>query len=162
MDREAFDSLMTRLDTAMVVLTASGGAERSGCLVGFHTQCGIEPLRCAIWVSQANHTHGVARRAGHVAVHLLADGDRDIAEWFGSLTGDEVDKFAGIEWEAGPGGVPLLARCPNRFVASVVERIGGGDHTCLIVEPAAAWTADHFVPLRFSSIDDIEPGHAAG
>jgi flavin reductase (DIM6/NTAB) family NADH-FMN oxidoreductase RutF len=161
-ERDTFDSLMTRMDTAMIVLTASDGDERAGCLVGFHTQSSIEPRRYSIWVSKMNHTYRVARRARSLAVHLLADGDRDVAERFGSLTGDDVDKFAGIEWEPGPDGVPLLARCPNRFVARPVAlHDDDGDHACVVIEPVDTWATADFAPLRFDAIQDIEPGHEA-
>ena len=160
MDRAAFDSLVTRMDTAMIVLTASDGDERAGCMVGFHTQCSIEPRQYAIWVSKTNHTHGVAVRSRHLAVHLLGDQDRALAEHFGGLTGDEVDKFADVEWEPGPDGVPLLASCPNRFVLRVVaQHDDGGDHVCVIAEPIDASATAEFTPLRFHSVEHMEPGH---
>jgi hypothetical protein len=67
-------------------------------------------------VVEANFTYRVALFAEHVAVHFLDEGDHDMAELFGGHTGDEIDKFASCQWDRGPSGVPLLERCPNRFV----------------------------------------------
>ena len=64
---DPFDSLMASLDPPMVVVTAAAGGERAGCLVGFHSQSSIEPARCCVWLSKANHTYRVALLAAHWA-----------------------------------------------------------------------------------------------
>jgi flavin reductase (DIM6/NTAB) family NADH-FMN oxidoreductase RutF len=160
----AFDTLSAVLDPAMVVVTTAEGDERAGCLVGFHGQCSIDPPRYDVWLSKANHTYRVALRAGHVAVHLLADDDtgRALAERFGTQSGDDVDKFAGLDHTPGPGGVPLLADCLNRFVVQRSVLVDdGGDHVCLTGSPIAATTTGPFRPLRLSRVDDLTPGHDA-
>jgi flavin reductase (DIM6/NTAB) family NADH-FMN oxidoreductase RutF len=155
------------IDPAMVIVTvadsAPGGAERAGCLVGFHGQSSIDPPRYAVWLSKANHTFGVALRSSHLAVHLLGADDRAVAAAFGARTGDVVDKFADQPFEPGPGGVPLLTACPYRFV---IERSvvldDGGDHVCFTGPPVAAWPpAAPFTPLRLSQVDHLDPGHPA-
>ena len=158
-----FDALVSRLDPAMVVVTTAQGGERSGCLVGFHTQSSIEPRRYSLWLSRANHTYRVALLASHLAVHALTEDDRDVADHFGSLTGDDVDKFAGLAWTPGPGGVPLLDRCPHRMVVRRVTLVDdGSDHVCFVTEPVAAESGGPFRPLRLHGAADIDPGHAAG
>ena len=42
-DQAAFDRLVNRLDYPMLVVTAEADGERAGCLVGFATQCSIQP-----------------------------------------------------------------------------------------------------------------------
>jgi flavin reductase (DIM6/NTAB) family NADH-FMN oxidoreductase RutF len=158
-----FDALVSRLDPAMVVVTTARGGERSGCLVGFHTQSSIEPRRYSLWLSRANHTYRVALLASHLAVHALSGDDRDVADHFGSLTGDDVDKFAGLAWTPGPEGVPLLDRCAARMVVRRVTLVDdGGDHVCFVTEPVAAESGGPFRPLRLHDAADIDPGHAAG
>jgi flavin reductase (DIM6/NTAB) family NADH-FMN oxidoreductase RutF len=161
-DRDVFDSLMTGSDTAMVVVTTSDGEERAGCLVGFHTQCSIEPPRYAIWLSKANRTYRVGLRAEHFAIHFLDQGDGDLAELFGGETGDDVDKFARAAWEAGPDGVPLLSDCPSRVLARRIALLDdGGDHVCIEAEAIEAWPRPGFVPLRLASVQHLDPGHDA-
>jgi flavin reductase (DIM6/NTAB) family NADH-FMN oxidoreductase RutF len=159
---EGFDALVHALDAAVVVVTAADGGERAGCLVGFHTQCSIEPRQYAVCLSQVNHTYRVALRAGHVGVHPLGAGDRDLAELFGGRTGDEVDKFARCEWEEGPGGVPLLAgRAGGRLVLRRTALLDvGGDHSCLVGEPVLAEPPQpDFRPLRLAVAGSVQPGH---
>ena len=46
--------------------------------------------------------------ADALAVHFLPDSADDLAELFGSQTGDTVDKFARCRWHPGPAGLPIL------------------------------------------------------
>jgi flavin reductase (DIM6/NTAB) family NADH-FMN oxidoreductase RutF len=159
---DRYDELVASMDPAMAIITVAADGERDGCLVGFHSQCSIEPPRHAVWLSLANRTCELARRATHLAVHLVGAGDRDLAELFGGETGDQVDKLAGCDWEPGPGGVPLLARCPGRFVGRIVESSeGGGDHALFVLDVVHAGSEPPATVLRLSSATDIDPGHEA-
>ena len=162
MTTDAFEAIAKGFDPPLVIVTTAAGDQRAGCVVGFHSQCSIDPLRYAVWLSKANLTYRVALLATHVAVHVPVAGDKELVELFGGTTGDEVDKFARCEWTAGPGGVPLLAACPNRIV---LERVSlhddGGDHVCCVGEPVHAETTGELDPMRLSMAGDIEPGHDA-
>lgn len=158
-----FPKLMAELDYPMFVVTACADGERSGCLVGFTTQTSIHPARFLVCISEKNHTYPVAIRSSVLAVHLLsrAEREKELASLFGSETGDEVDKFARAEWREGPGGVPLLDGCPNRFVGRIVERIDFGDHVGMVLEPFFAEADEDSAQLGFHRAKRIEPGHEA-
>lgn len=159
----AFTTLMASLDPAMVVVTTAVAGERAGCLVGFHAQSSIDPQRYCVWLSKANHTYRVALRATHLAVHFLTEDDLDLAERFGTLTGEEVDKFAGLAVRDGPGSVPLLDRCRHRLTLRRTVLVDeGGDHVCLAAERLSAETTGRFRPLRLSRVAHLTPGHDAG
>ncbi len=137
-DPPAFEALMGAIDHTMVILTTATDDARAGCLVGFHSQCGIDPPRYAVWVSKANHTYRVAAAAETFAVHVLRSDHLALAELFGGESGDDVDKFAQCSWTAGPDGVPLLDACGDRFVGRRVELVDvGADHVCLVLAPTA-------------------------
>jgi flavin reductase (DIM6/NTAB) family NADH-FMN oxidoreductase RutF len=156
-----FQRLVAGLDYPMFVLTAAtSDGERSGCLIGFASQCSIHPPRFAVWVSEKNHTFTVARRAGALAVHALGGGQHDLAKLFGSETGDEIDKFARCAWHDGPAGAPVLEGVAGWFVGRVVERLRTGDHLGFVLEPIAA-EAYGTPSLGFQDVKDLEPGHDA-
>lgn len=159
-DPEPFDRLVAQLDSPMAVVTTAAGHERAGCLIGFHCQCSIHPRRYALWLSKANHTFRTTFLADHLAVHLLGEDDGDLAELFGTLSGDDIDKFRRCDWAPGPSGVPLLERCPNRIVVrKVALHDDGSDHVCVVTEPVAAESGGPFRPLRLSQVDHLTPGH---
>ncbi len=160
MGADRFDALVGRLDQPMAVVTTASGRERAGCLIGFHSQCSIHPRRYALWLSKANHTFRVAMLADHVAVHLLRDVNTNLAELFGTHSGDDVDKFERCEWTEGPGGVPLLDRCPNRMVARRTALLDeGSDHVCVVTEPVEVTGSGDFTPLRTTDVAYLDPGH---
>ena len=156
----AFETLMASLDPPMVVVTTAVAGERAGCLVGFHAQSAIDPQRYCLWLSKANHTYRVALRSTHLAVHFLTEDDLDVAERFGTLTGEDVDKFDGVATHDGPDGVPLIDRLPNRITVRRTALLDeGGDHLCLAAECLEAETTGGFRPLRLSGVTHLQPGH---
>jgi flavin reductase (DIM6/NTAB) family NADH-FMN oxidoreductase RutF len=144
----------------MYVVTVAENRARSGCLVGFTSQCSIDPPRFAVWISEQNHTHGPALEAEHLAVHLLRADDRGLAELFGEETGDEVDKFARCDWHEGPHGSIVLDGC-DWFLGRVLTTVPGGDHTGFVLQPVAGEHRGGGAPLGFQSLRDLSPGHDA-
>jgi flavin reductase (DIM6/NTAB) family NADH-FMN oxidoreductase RutF len=158
--QDHFDDLMASADSAMSVVTTAAGGERAGCLVGFQAQCSIEPRRYVVWLSKANHTYRVGLRAVHFAVHHLTADDHDVAELFGTSSGDEIDKFTRCAWTEHPVGIPVLDRCPNRTVSRRVAILDeGSDHVCVVLEPLEARSTGRFQPLRLSDVAHLRPGH---
>ena len=157
---QEFQRLVADLDYPLLIVTVVGDGERSGCLVGFATQCSIHPPRYWICISKSNHTWGVAMRAETMVVHVPSSEERALAELFGEATGDEVDKFARAEWAPGPDGVtPVLSGCDRWFAARVLQRVDGGDHTSFLVEPFAASGGGERGQLGFQAAKDMDPGH---
>jgi flavin reductase (DIM6/NTAB) family NADH-FMN oxidoreductase RutF len=158
---EGFDGLVRDLDPPMLIVTTATADTRGGCLVGFHSQCGIESRQYAVWISKANRTHAIASSAEVFAVHVLDSTHHALAELFGGQTGDEIDKFALCAWTEGPGGVPLLDECPNRFVAQSVSFTEvGADHSCLVLAPTRTERGPRLTWLTQQKMNDVTAGHA--
>lgn len=159
------DGFTARLDYPMYVVTATAAdGERSGCLVGFASQCSIHPVRFVVWLSKENHTYGVARRATHLAVHLLDRDRHELAALFGGRTGDRTDKFAGVRWRPGPHGVPLLLDSSAWFVGRVQGFADWGDHVGFLLDPEAEGGAPGRSGkplLGLGDVSGLEPGHPA-
>ncbi|MDQ1397054.1 MAG: hypothetical protein QOG64_2313 [Acidimicrobiaceae bacterium] len=159
---ETFQSLVAWLDYPMLIVTTAAGQQRAGCLVGFATQCSIDPPRLLVCLSKKNFTFRVAERAGLLAVHFLTRAHTEVSKLFGERTGDEVDKFDSCAWTAGPEGVPLLDDCAGYVVGRILNRVDAGDHVAHILEPVAAERRDGGDgQLSFQQVKDMEPGHAA-
>jgi flavin reductase (DIM6/NTAB) family NADH-FMN oxidoreductase RutF len=158
-----FAALMGELDSPMFILTCRPPGERpSGCLVGFASQCSIEPDRFLACVSRVNHTCPAARRSPALAVHLVPREAESLAELFGGETGDDVDKFSRCAWRAGPADAPILEGCPNWFVGRVHAGIDLGDHVGFLLDPVAASHRPGHVGLGLQrAAARIEPGHPA-
>jgi flavin reductase (DIM6/NTAB) family NADH-FMN oxidoreductase RutF len=146
--------VLDELDYPMFIATVPG----DGCLVGFATQCSIDPLRLLVCLSDKNKTYRLAREATHLALHVVPQDRVDLAELFGGETADEIDKLAQVDWKAGPGGVPLITGCPY-VVGPVVDRFEVGDHVAFVLAVEVEEGAAN--PLRFEHARAIDPGHEA-
>jgi flavin reductase (DIM6/NTAB) family NADH-FMN oxidoreductase RutF len=152
---------VSELDYPMFIVTASARGERAGCLVGFATQCSIDPLRFIICLSDKNRTFRVARDAKVLVVHLVPEEAEWLAELFGSRTGDKVDKFSRCSWTPGPDGTPILDDCGNWFVGRILQRDPVGDHWAFLLDPMRGQSDSSESAVMFQEVEWIEPGHEA-
>ncbi len=154
-----FERLVATLDYPLYVVTTVLEQQPSGCLIGFATQCSIHPPRFLACISKKNHTFLLAVRAPTIAVHIIEEKDKWIAELFGGETGDEIDKFARVGWHF-VDGVPIFDACERWFVGKVLEQIDFGDHVGFLLTPIDTGQEARGEQLTFQKARDIEPGHA--
>lgn len=155
------DVFTRRLDPDMCVVTAASGDERSGCLVGFHSQCSLDPVRFMVWLSKVNHTYRVALDAECLAVHLLTREQYEVAALFGGQTGDRVDKFTHVPWKRDHRGAVVLEDAAAWFVGTVLGRVDGGDHVGFLLDPVQWGERRAGSLLRLGDALAIDPGHPA-
>jgi flavin reductase (DIM6/NTAB) family NADH-FMN oxidoreductase RutF len=134
-DVDAFERIVKHLEYPMFVVAAASDTDVDACLVGFTSQCSIEPPRFAAFLSKANHTYELARGADVLVVHRLRADQHDLAEHFGGTSAyDDPRKLTGCAWHPGPGGTPVLEDC-DWFGGRIFERVDAGDHVGFLLEP---------------------------
>jgi flavin reductase (DIM6/NTAB) family NADH-FMN oxidoreductase RutF len=148
-------ALLDRLDTTACVVTTAHEGRPAGCLVTYLTPASIAAARprLVVLTSHENLTHELLERSGVLAVHPLARGQEEWVRHFGFQSGREVDKFAGLSWQPGETGTPLLADALGWVEGRVLDSMDCGDHTARLVEPLAAALRDaNAVPLRAADV----------
>lgn len=65
----------------------------------------------------------------YFAINILEAGQRDLSHRFATPA---QDKFAGLDWVPGIGGIPVLRGSLARFECRNAEQYDGGDHTIFI------------------------------
>jgi riboflavin-specific deaminase-like protein len=158
---DAFHGIVAELSYPMLIVTATDGSERSGCLVGFSSQSSIDPPRYTVWLSKKNHTYRVATRADVLTVHFPEQAQHDLAQHFGSQSGDDVDKFASVVSHDGPHGGVVLDDVTRWFVGRIVATVDMGDHVAFELVPVAGEVGSWTTQLGFRDVQDLEPGHPA-
>jgi flavin reductase (DIM6/NTAB) family NADH-FMN oxidoreductase RutF len=158
------DEFFGLLNPPVVVATTTDGQARAGCVVGFTTQCSIEPLRLLVCLSRLNHTYRVASQARCMAVHLLGKGDHRTAALFAEESGDEVDKLAQTRWRRGVTGAPVLETCRAWMECWIERRVALGDHVGYVLAPAGGGSAPPRATLdgavlRLDDVRDLQAGH---
>ena len=156
---DAFEAIMASSDSPSYVVTTAAAGTTAGCFVGFATQCSMEPPRFGVWLSKVNRTYRIASAAPTLVVHVLRAGDGALVRWFGRETGDDVDKFAGIDWQPGPDGCPVIQGL-DWFAGSILDRLDTGDHVGFVVAPIAGRVQhSEREQLPAGELGDVEPGH---
>src|SRR3954464_7911840 len=135
----AVHELIDELDYPMFIVTAAAGNERDGCLVGFATQCSIDPPRFLVCMSDKNRTTRLLEQGGRDAlvVHLVPEDAGHIVELFGGETGDDSGRCDRCDWTAGPEEIRLLSYCPSWFAGRIVDRMRLGYHIGPLLAPSA-------------------------
>src|ERR671919_3059599 len=147
--------LLDRLDTTVCVLTTAFEGRLAGCIVTYVTPASLDPdrPRVVVLTSHENLTHELVGQSLVLALHPVARGQEDWVRHFGFRSGREVDKFAGLAWEPGRTGAPLLAEALGWLEGRVVDSLDCGDHTARLVEPVAVSPRDPAaVPLRAAEV----------
>src|SRR5699024_12768370 len=65
-------------------------------------------------------------KADHLGINILSTGQRDTVGTFASKA---ADKFADLEWHAGPAGSPLIDGSSAALEAEIKERFQAKTHT---------------------------------
>jgi flavin reductase (DIM6/NTAB) family NADH-FMN oxidoreductase RutF len=134
-DAAAFECIVKHLEYPMFVVGAAAEDDADACLVGFTSQCSIEPARFTAFLSKVNRTYELACRADVVVVHRLRADQHALAEHFGGTTEfDDPRKLEGCDWHPGPGGAPVLADC-DWFGGRILGRFDVGDHVAFVLAP---------------------------
>jgi flavin reductase (DIM6/NTAB) family NADH-FMN oxidoreductase RutF len=168
----AFARLAAHANPEMMVVTARAGDDVDGCLVGFSTQCSIEPVHFLVCLSKPNRTYDLACRSSALAVHVLhdTDDDRQLASLFGEHTErnpGEVDKLRRCLWRVGPWGLPIIDG-HDWFAGEIVTRHDVGDHVAFVLAVGPGGTPVPEGPpgreaprLGFQSVREFEAGNPA-
>jgi flavin reductase (DIM6/NTAB) family NADH-FMN oxidoreductase RutF len=158
----AVDAVAQRADYSLSVVTTVGSdGQLSGCLVGFVTQCSIEPPRFLVCLSKVNHTYFAAERAQSLVLHLLGESQVELAALFGEQTGDRVDKFEQYSWRPGLTGAPVLSECAAWMEGVILDRFDVGDHQALLLRPVTGDEGQCEGVLMYQSSISFRPGHPA-
>jgi flavin reductase (DIM6/NTAB) family NADH-FMN oxidoreductase RutF len=159
-----FHQLAAHVNTPMYVVTAAADGEHDGCLVGFATQCSIDPARFLVCLSTANRTFTIASRADMLVVHALHGTDHPLASLFGEETDKdpEVDKFLSCDWTPGPGDTPVLDGC-DWFAGNIHDRVELGDHVGFVLDVTDLGDAARAEEPRlgFQGVRALEAGNPA-
>lgn len=85
--------------------------------------------------------------AGCFAINVLAQSQLEMSQHFATR---QRDKFAGIEYVTGAGGVALFEGCAARFQCRTVATHDGGDHRIFVGEVVGFDSLPNVEPLVFT------------
>ncbi len=130
-----------------VVTTIDAEGRVWGLTVNSFSSVSLEPP-LVLW-SQATRapSHPAFAAAERFAINILAEDQIELSNRFAT---SGIDKFSGVETDAGAGGVPLLRGCSAWLECTVASRLPGGDHVIFVGEVQSIRRSERR-PLVFGS-----------
>jgi flavin reductase (DIM6/NTAB) family NADH-FMN oxidoreductase RutF len=129
--------LFRRLTAGVYVVGVADGGRRNAFTAAWLTQVSFDPLLLALSVNPGHASFPLLVGGGGFAVSVLSRDQLDLARHFGTRSGRETDKLAGISWRAGRTGAPILAEALAYLECRLTGRIPAGDHEIVIARPVA-------------------------
>jgi len=146
LDPKAFRQALGSFATGVTVITtrAADGSDAGITASSFNSVSLDPPL--ILWSQGKNSdSFDIFSDAEYFAVHVLAEHQQDISDRFAF---GENDKFAGLTFTRGLGGVALFDGSAARFVCRTASRYEGGDHI-IIVGEVIDFECNNLPPLVF-------------
>lgn len=129
LDPGEFKSVMSSFATGVVVVTASGTAGPAGMACQSFVSLSLEPPYVSFCPALTSSSWPLIRAAGRFAVNILAEDQQELCRHF-AVTGG--DKFAGVDWQPGANGAPVLDGVLAWIECTLETELPGGDHTVAI------------------------------
>lgn len=118
--------------TGVTIVTAQDAAGADvGMTVNSFNSVSLTPPMVLWSLGRSSSNIAAFLQAKHFAVHVLADGQDELAMRFAKK---DVDRFAGVQLERAASGVPLLGGVAARFECRTAFQYEGGDHVIFVGE----------------------------
>jgi flavin reductase (DIM6/NTAB) family NADH-FMN oxidoreductase RutF len=124
--------LFHRLGYGVYVVGVAHGGRRDAFTAAWLMQVSFDPLLVALSVNPGNASYPLLRASGRFAASVLARGQLELARRFGTRSGRDEDKLAGIAWRPGPAGAPILEEALAFLECEVVDHRPAGDHELVV------------------------------
>jgi flavin reductase (DIM6/NTAB) family NADH-FMN oxidoreductase RutF len=154
---EMLAALFRRITAGVYVVGVAHGGQRNAFTAAWLIQASFDPLLLALSINPAHASYALLKAGGGFTVNVLQEDDLEVARHFGTHSGREGDKLAGMVWRPGRSGAPILARALAYFECEVTGSLPAGDHEVVLgrvvdgglVSPAA-------VPLTYGQTGDMD------
>jgi 3-hydroxy-9,10-secoandrosta-1,3,5(10)-triene-9,17-dione monooxygenase reductase component len=147
-DAQGLRAALGRFTTGVTIVTCVGpDGQAVGLTANSFNALSLEPPLVLWSLRGASPNLAAFSGASHFAVNVLAESQIELSRRFASPV---HDRFAGVEWQAGEGGAPVLAGCAAVFQCVADKHLPMGDHM-LFVGRVAAVSEAALAPLVFQS-----------
>lgn len=130
MSPDEFRELLAAYASGVTVVTA---VDESGRIAGMTatavSSISLDPPLIMVCVNHTDPLHECLKNATAFAVNVLTSEQVHVSDVF---AGDAEQRFAGINYETGPDGLPLLRDALAHVICSLWQIYPAGDHTIFL------------------------------
>ncbi len=142
----SFRDALARFATGVAFVTAAPGGEPAGLIVNSLASVSLEPPLVSFSPARSSLTWTRMRRARHFGVNVLGRQHEGFAK---RATPPGANRFAGLDWELGRGGVPMLTDALAFLECEIFAEQPAGDHWIVVGHVDALHTSRSKDPLIF-------------
>jgi steroid delta-isomerase-like uncharacterized protein len=155
-DHEVMKTFNRKFITGVTVVTTQENGVPKGLAVNSYASVSLDPALVMVCIQKTSSTYPALHAATHLGINILGTDQRATVATFASKS---ADKFAEVDWHAGPHGSPLIDGSPASLEAEIRERFQATTHTVFIcrVRHAEVTEASPIVYKagRFYDSDDL-------
>ena len=153
--------LFRTLTCGVYVIGVGREERRSAFTAAWLVQASFDPLLLALSVNPGHASFPLLVEGGGFSVNVLGRGQLQLARHFGTQSGRDVDKLAGIAWRPGRSGAPLLLDALAHFECELAARTRAGDHEIVLGRVlGGALLAPQAAPMSYADMDDLDGSSA--
>ena len=146
-DLDTMKQVNRQFITGVTVVTTMDDEKPRGLAVNAFSSVSLDPPTVMVAVQRTSSTHDCLFRATHLAINILSTDQLDVVGVFATKADD---KFAGLDWEPGPFGSPLIKRSGAQMEVEIRERLQASTHTLFVCRVVHA-TVSHRHPMVYSA-----------
>ncbi|MEU6259739.1 flavin reductase family protein [Streptomyces sp. NPDC047043] len=156
---DRFRDVLGRFCSGVTVVTAVDGGEPVGMTCQSFMSLSLDPLLIAFAPALSSVTYPRIRRAGRFAISVLGEEQASVAFAFAR---SGTDKFAGVAWEPGITGAPLIQGAIAHIECHHEAEHEAGDHLLVVGRTMAVRDQADGRPLLFfrGAFDELGAGAA--
>lgn len=125
----AFRDALGRFPTGVAFVTAMPDGEPAGLIISSLTSVSLEPPLLSFCPSRSSLTWSRMRRTQRFGVNVLGRRHERFAR---SASRPGADRFAGVDWELGPRGMPLITDALAALECDIAAEHPAGDHWIVV------------------------------
>ncbi|MEP6945733.1 MAG: flavin reductase family protein [Acidobacteriota bacterium] len=127
-----FRAALSNFASGVTVVTTTDAAGRMhGITVSAFCSVSLDPPMVLICIEKTTASHYAFEESEIFVVNILAAHQRDVSERFAS---PYLDKFAGVDFEVGMLGAPILSGALVNLECRLRHSLNGGDHSIFVGE----------------------------
>lgn len=131
-DARAFRAALGEFVTGVTIITTCDAAGApAGLTANSFNSVSLDPPMVLFSLALDSTSLDAFRQASWWAVHVLSADQEALSNQFARR---DADKFTGVSYTAGPGGIPLLDGFAARFICRSAFEYEGGDHAIFLGE----------------------------
>jgi len=150
MDPKLKKQVLRTFTYGLYALSSANEGEVNICTVNWLTQVSFDPPLLAVSIENDSKTLPMVLQSRKFTVNVLRSGDRELAGALGKSAVQHPDKLAGIGFDIGANGCPILHNGLAWVACEVQHSVEAGDSTVVVAEVVDTGMLGEGQPLTMS------------